>query len=336
MSYVIAVPDMLTAAAADVAGIGSSLSEANRAAAASTTDVIAAGGDEVSAAVASLFSSRGKAFQALSTQAAEFHSRFVQALNTGARAYASTEAASTASLPVPNIAISVSGVTVLQSGSATAYSFLGDSAIAIGANSYAQADEGTFSFFNHAFAIGNNSTALAVWGSGDTAIAFGAKSEAIANGNLEFASAVGTNSSADTGEGPLAFSAAFGTNSMASTDYAQLSMSCAVGGHSVADVDNGSLDTAVALGAHSTAGAQNGNLDFAAVLGTGSTASAGGTTIYPAVPGDYNVALVLGTDSTADAGASHTTTGNGNLAVAVGNMLDAAATGANGLVDVVF
>jgi hypothetical protein len=34
MSYVIAAPDMLEAAAADVAGIGSSLSEANAAAAA--------------------------------------------------------------------------------------------------------------------------------------------------------------------------------------------------------------------------------------------------------------------------------------------------------------
>ena len=65
MSYVIAMPDMLAAAAADVAGIGSSLSEANGAAAASTTRVVAAGGDEVSAATASLFSSHGKVFQGL-------------------------------------------------------------------------------------------------------------------------------------------------------------------------------------------------------------------------------------------------------------------------------
>jgi hypothetical protein len=93
MSYVITAPDMLAAAAADVAGIGSSLSEANAAAAASTTRVIAAAGDEVSAAIASLFSSHGIAFQALSAQAAAFHSRFVQALNASAGAYASTEAA---------------------------------------------------------------------------------------------------------------------------------------------------------------------------------------------------------------------------------------------------
>jgi triacylglycerol lipase len=98
MSYVIAAPDMLAAAAADVAGIGSSLSEANAAAAASTTRVIAAAGDEVSAAIASLFSSRGTAFQALSAQAAAFHAQFVQALNAAGSAYTAAEAASASSL----------------------------------------------------------------------------------------------------------------------------------------------------------------------------------------------------------------------------------------------
>ena len=42
MSYVIAAPDMVGTAAADVAGIGSSLSEANAAAMAPTTGVLAA------------------------------------------------------------------------------------------------------------------------------------------------------------------------------------------------------------------------------------------------------------------------------------------------------
>ena len=57
MSYVVAFPEMLSAAAPDLAGIGSSLSEANAAAVAPTTGVMAAAGDEVSAAIASLFSS---------------------------------------------------------------------------------------------------------------------------------------------------------------------------------------------------------------------------------------------------------------------------------------
>jgi hypothetical protein len=46
-------------------------------------------------------------------------------------------------------------------------------------------------------------------------------------------------------------------------------------------------------------------------------------------------ASVLGAGSTAFAGASLTTAGNGNLAVVFGNMLGAAATGANRLVDIV-
>ncbi len=62
MSYVIAVPEMMAAAAGDLANIGSSLSEANAVAAASTTGVLAAGEDEVSAAIAALFSAHGQGF----------------------------------------------------------------------------------------------------------------------------------------------------------------------------------------------------------------------------------------------------------------------------------
>jgi len=56
MSYVLAAPEFVTSAATDLAGIGSSLSEADAAAGASTTSVITAAEDEVSAAVATLFS----------------------------------------------------------------------------------------------------------------------------------------------------------------------------------------------------------------------------------------------------------------------------------------
>ena len=64
MSFVITVPAALAAAAADVAGIGSSLGEANSAAAAPTTGLLAAAEDEVSAAVTSLFSGYAHEFQA--------------------------------------------------------------------------------------------------------------------------------------------------------------------------------------------------------------------------------------------------------------------------------
>jgi len=119
----------LASAASDLSGIGSSLSAGHAVAAVPTTAVVAAAGDEVSAAVASLFSGHGQAFQALGAQAAAFHDQFVQALNAGAGAYASTEAASAGplqtlaqGLPVPNMAVSVGGFTLLRSGSATASS----------------------------------------------------------------------------------------------------------------------------------------------------------------------------------------------------------------------
>ena len=92
MSYVIAGPELLGAAATDVAGIGSSIRAATVAAAVPTTVVIAAAGDEVSAEIASLFSSHAQEFQALSAQASAFHAEFVQALSGASGAYAAAEA----------------------------------------------------------------------------------------------------------------------------------------------------------------------------------------------------------------------------------------------------
>jgi hypothetical protein len=101
MSFVFAVPDVVSTAATDLAGIGSTLSQANSAAAAETTQVLAAGSDEVSAAVAALFAAHGQGYQALSAQVAAFHDQFVQALKAGAGAYAGTEAANAAAAANP-------------------------------------------------------------------------------------------------------------------------------------------------------------------------------------------------------------------------------------------
>ncbi len=92
MSFVIAAPGEVQAAATDLASIGSNISTANAAAATQITAVVAAGADEVSAGIAALFGSHAQAFQTLSAQAASFHQQFVQALNSGAAAYASAEA----------------------------------------------------------------------------------------------------------------------------------------------------------------------------------------------------------------------------------------------------
>jgi hypothetical protein len=73
MSYVIAAPELITTAATDLANVGSMLNAAHAAAATQTTGVLAAADDEVSAAIAAVFSAHGQGFQALSAQAAALH-----------------------------------------------------------------------------------------------------------------------------------------------------------------------------------------------------------------------------------------------------------------------
>jgi PE family len=98
MSFVIAAPEFVTAAASDLANVGSTISTANAAAAAPTTGVLAAGADEVSATVATLFGAHGQAYQVISAQTAAFHQQFVQLINSGAGSYAAAEAANAAPL----------------------------------------------------------------------------------------------------------------------------------------------------------------------------------------------------------------------------------------------
>ncbi len=98
MSFVVAAPEVVVAAASDLAGIGSAIGAANAAAAVPTMGVLAAGADEVSAAVADLFGAHAQAYQALSAQAALFHEQFVHAMTAGAGAYAGAEAADAAAL----------------------------------------------------------------------------------------------------------------------------------------------------------------------------------------------------------------------------------------------
>ncbi|OOK77286.1 PE family protein [Mycobacterium kansasii] len=91
MAGVLVAPEILTATAADLAGIGSTLEAANRAAAASTSRVLAAGADEVSEAIADLLSGYARQYQALSTSMAGFHQQFVQTLASGGGSYAAAE-----------------------------------------------------------------------------------------------------------------------------------------------------------------------------------------------------------------------------------------------------
>ena len=93
MSFVSTQPTELTAASANLQGIGSSLAAQNVAAAAPTTGVLPAAADEVSALTAVQFATHAEMYQAISAQAAAIHEMFVNTLGASAGSYAATEAA---------------------------------------------------------------------------------------------------------------------------------------------------------------------------------------------------------------------------------------------------
>lgn len=92
MSFVVAGPAAVAAAAANLADINTTIGSANAAAAAPTTESLAPSADQVSNVVAALFSNHAQEYQNFSAQMAAFHDQLVQALNAGAQAYASAEA----------------------------------------------------------------------------------------------------------------------------------------------------------------------------------------------------------------------------------------------------
>jgi hypothetical protein len=135
MTYVVAAPELLEATAAELKSIGSELNGAHAAAAVSTTGLVPAAADEVSTAVTALFAGYGKEYQALMAQAGAFHQRFVQALNSGAGAYAATEAANVS--PLQTLEQDVLGTV-----NAPAEALLGRPLIGNGANGTATSPNG--------------------------------------------------------------------------------------------------------------------------------------------------------------------------------------------------
>jgi len=93
MSFVTTQPEALTAAAANLTGIGTTLSTQNAAAVAPTTGVVPAAADDVSALTAAQFAVHAQMYQAISAQAEAIHQLFVSTLGTSATSYAVTEAA---------------------------------------------------------------------------------------------------------------------------------------------------------------------------------------------------------------------------------------------------
>jgi hypothetical protein len=93
MSFVTAQPEVLTAAAGSLSGIGDSMTAGMAAAAAPTTGVIPPAADMVSAMTAAQFSTHAQLFQQVSAQAAAVHQQIVATLSGNSNAYALTEAA---------------------------------------------------------------------------------------------------------------------------------------------------------------------------------------------------------------------------------------------------
>lgn len=93
MSFVTAHPELLTAAAGNLAGIGDAMTTGVTAAAPATTAVAPPAIDPISALTSVHFSTHGAMFQAVSAQAAAVHQQIVATLNGNAANYAATEAA---------------------------------------------------------------------------------------------------------------------------------------------------------------------------------------------------------------------------------------------------
>jgi hypothetical protein len=121
-AYVLTRPKVMAAAAADVAAIGTTLDEATAAVAGRTTGVVAAAADEVSEAVANLFSAYGQEWRALIGRAAALHNAFAEALTAGGNAYANAEATGAAALAATGGSMSTATdppVTFVLGGSGT-------------------------------------------------------------------------------------------------------------------------------------------------------------------------------------------------------------------------
>ena len=95
---VVVSPEALASAASQVSRVGAALTAAHAEAAAVTTQVEAAAGDEVSAAITALFNGYGQDFQAAAARAEVFHQAVAQALNAASTSYADAEAAGASQL----------------------------------------------------------------------------------------------------------------------------------------------------------------------------------------------------------------------------------------------
>jgi hypothetical protein len=109
MSFLTAIPAELLSAAAQLEGIGNSLTAQNAGAAAPTSAIAPAAADPVSALQAGIFSTYGTLYQQIAAEAQTIQQQFVSTLGLSSGTYTQTEAANAvAAGPVQNFLNSIS------------------------------------------------------------------------------------------------------------------------------------------------------------------------------------------------------------------------------------
>jgi PE family/PPE-SVP subfamily C-terminal region len=123
MSFLTTVPEELSAAAAQLAAIGTSLVAQNAGAAAPTTTIIPAAADQVSLLQAGIFGTYGTLYQQYAAEAQAIQEQFVQTLGLSSGTYAQTEAtnaaasvAADASSPAGQLSNALNQISVFLGG----------------------------------------------------------------------------------------------------------------------------------------------------------------------------------------------------------------------------
>ena len=116
MSFVTTQPEALTAAASKLQALGTTMTDQNAAATASTTGLVPAAADPVSALQAAQFSAYGTWYQQVSAHADAIHQMLVNTLGTSAGSYGETEAANQAAAGSASASGALSAATPAQAG----------------------------------------------------------------------------------------------------------------------------------------------------------------------------------------------------------------------------
>lgn len=117
MSFLVTQPEELAAAAGKLGTIGAAMFAQNAAAAPTTTGVIPAAADEVSALQAAQFAAYGTLYQELSAEVSAMYDTFVDTLSVSAETYSTAESANSSAAASPWSA--VAGTAAAAPGAAT-------------------------------------------------------------------------------------------------------------------------------------------------------------------------------------------------------------------------